>query len=777
MTVVSRLAGLIGLGGARDTDPPRYRAIAPGVIVTETEAWAWYEIDTTNSDLLGESGRDAEQDLAEVGLRTLVGRECHLRVLWGRIDGDTYLHGLGLDAADENAKEWAAARADDIDDLALPDRRVLLGVKIADRTPSEAGNALGLSSPRLPDGDLARYSAMAIQLGGPLRATAWRVRLASAELLAWSISRELHRSTVVPRDDTITGAPLARLTAGRVEFGPDHFVVLSPSGAGACFGTVLALSDFPEVLVTPGQEWLALLGMVETSPLDAEATAGGPILVLPEASVRFTVPSFRASRKAVGEARRAAKEQRQSAAKTSAGEPEESILTAEDELRGIEFSLSRRHTLLVNDHPRIVVTGRTRAELDAKTTALVSAYDEIGVTAVVMADEQREGWLETLPCDRVRVPDLGHWRDATAFAQSWFWGGSRVGSSDPVIPSIGYTTGTTSSLVRYLATEAVAQSDAPVTALTGRTRRGKTTLMQLACLDVCLAPANADRNPWVVLVDFKGDADGVVTAAREYGVAADLIQVGPAYAGVLDAFATSDPEHAVENVVGALSLCLPRHLADQATSMLQRAAAQVRAHPGARSWQVVENLVQDRQRQHRRQSDPRRRRNPESHHRHRLRPPRRRQADRRRGVVADPVGADRAAVPRGEPARGRHPRGAVDAVATNERRRPARRARLVHHHGRRPRHAPPRQAARLPRGAPADRVDRRPGLPHPGRPDGRRVRADPDAGHPGRHRSDVAARAGGEHLLGVRVRPADQPGTDRAGRTGRPARLTTTVGT
>ena len=376
-----------------------------------------------------------------------------------------------------------------------------------------------------------------------------------------------------------------------MEFGPDHFVVLSPSGAGACFGTVLALSDFPEVLVTPGQEWLALLGMVETSPLDAEATAGGPILVLPEASVRFTVPSFRASRKAVGEARRAAKEQRQSAAKTSAGEPEESILTAEDELRGIEFSLSRRHTLLVNDHPRIVVTGRTRAELDAKTTALVSAYDEIGVTAVVMADEQREGWLETLPCDRVRVPDLGHWRDATAFAQSWFWGGSRVGSSDPAIPSIGYTTGTTSSLVRYLATEAVAQSDAPVTALTGRTRRGKTTLMQLACLDVCLAPANADRNPWVVLVDFKGDADGVVTAAREYGVAADLIQVGPAYAGVLDAFATSDPEHAVENVVGALSLCLPRHLADQATSLLQRAAAQVRAHPGARSWQVVENLV------------------------------------------------------------------------------------------------------------------------------------------------------------------------------------------
>lgn len=601
MTVMEKLAGLVGLGGYRNDDPPRYRAIAPGLIVTDTEAWAWYEIDTANTDLLGETGRDAEQDLAEAALRTLVGRECQLRVLWGRIDGNTYLHGLGLEPAretppehgvSEHAVEWAAIRADDIDDLVLPDRRVLLGVKIADRTPSEAGQALGLSSPHLARDDLARYSATAVQLGGPLRATAWRVRLASTELLAWSISRELHRSTTLPLEDTITGAPLARLASGRVEFGPDHFVVLDGRGAGACYGTVLALSDFPEVMVTPGQEWLALLGMVETSPLDAEATAGGPVLVLPEASVRFTVPSFRASRKAVGEARRLAKEQRQSAAKTSAGEPEESILTAEDELRSIEFSLSRRHTVLVNDHPRIVVTGRSRAELDAKVTALIGAYDEIGVTAVVMVDEQREGWLETLPCDRVRVPDLGHWRDATALVQSWFWGGSRVGSTDPRVPAIGYTTGSTSGLVRYLATEAVTHSDAPVTALTGRTRRGKTTLMQLACLDVCLSPVTADAEPWVVLVDFKGDADGVVAAARQYGIAADLIEVGPAYAGVLDAFATSDPEHAVDNVVGMLALCLPRHLADQSTSLLQRAVAQIHAHPGATTWKVVEHLVQ-----------------------------------------------------------------------------------------------------------------------------------------------------------------------------------------
>lgn len=593
MSLTSRLGALVGVSGPRSEMPPQYRAIAPGLIVTDAEVWGWYEIRGTNSDLKGEKGRDAEQDRAEAALRALVGRDCHLKTLWGTVSGETYLNGLGIEGVSEAAREWAAIRADDIDELSLPDRRVLLGVKLADRsqpTGAQAGRALGLINGRVSDADMVKYSSLAKQVGRPLTASVWRVRLASTELLAWSLTREMHRGAIIPEDDSIDGAALARLASGRCEPESDHFRMLGHDGSTASYGCVLALTDFPESMTTPGQEWLAVLGDIETSPLDAATGEGGPMLALPEGSVRFTVPAARAARKAVGEARKTASEQRRSAARSSIGEPETTVSVAEEELEAIEFALSRRHTMLVADHPRIVVTAQDRGELDAKVTAVIGTYDEMGITAAVMVDEQREGWLESLPCDRVRVPDLGHWRDATALVQSWFWGGSRAGSTNPKTPAVGYSTGSTAGLARFLATEAVMQSDAPVTVFLGRTRRGKTTAMQLAILDACLAPANADRDPWAILVDTKGDADGLVGAAEHYGIAADLTRVGPDYAGALCAFATSDPEHAVDNCVSQLSLCLPRHLAERATSILQRSAATIRSMGDPATWKVIEYI-------------------------------------------------------------------------------------------------------------------------------------------------------------------------------------------
>ena len=59
-----RIGAVVGLTGDRDGQPPAYRAIAPGLIVTDTDAWAWYKVRTSNSDLLSEAGLDAQQDRA-----------------------------------------------------------------------------------------------------------------------------------------------------------------------------------------------------------------------------------------------------------------------------------------------------------------------------------------------------------------------------------------------------------------------------------------------------------------------------------------------------------------------------------------------------------------------------------------------------------------------------------------------------------------------------------------------------------------------------------------
>lgn len=590
---VEKIKQLVGMGGDRDAAPPRYRAIAPGLIVTDDAAWAWFEMGNTNSDLLGESGRDSEQDKAEDALKPLMGRECHLKIVWGQISGDEYLADMELEGDDVPAsvREWAAIRADRLDDLAIPTKRTFLGVKLEDRRVSGAAKAdrsMFGDANRITDNELARYQNLVAQIGRPLSATLWRVRLASPELLGWMISREMQRSAPVPASGIIEGSPLHRLVQGRVTPFPDHLEFSHENGEASAYSAVLTLADMPEELVTPGQEWLAILNNIETTPLVDEVDS---MPALAEASVRFTLPRHRQARKTVDEARRTATEQRKSAAKGSAEEPDDSILEAEGEARAMSLELARRRTMLVHVHARILVTAPTRDELDAKVSAVQSAYDSLGIMAVLGADEQRELWVETLPNDRVRVGDLDHYLDATAFTASWFWGGSRVGSQNPRIPAIGYTTGSTQNLVRFLATDAVENSDAPVTIFTGRTRRGKTTAMQEALIDVQLAPTNIGRAPWGVMLDVKGDAGGLADVGRRFGFRSELRQVTEKQAGLLDPFLTSDPEHAIENTVSQLTLLVPRSISNDGEADIQIATSYVSQNDDApRAWKVVERL-------------------------------------------------------------------------------------------------------------------------------------------------------------------------------------------
>lgn len=611
MSIKEKAGALLGLTGDRDAQPPTYRAIAPGLTVTDDAAWAWYEVASTNSDLLGQVARDQEQDKADIALGQLAGREWHLKGLWGHVSGSTYLTGLDLDAEgdqgripDEDARRvWHAERADDLDHISLPTKKRLLGVKLRERDGAnrrKVKSAFGLDDRRIPDAELRQLQAAVQQLGHKLNRTVWKVRIAATEDLAWSIARELHRDTAlpVPEQDVISGAPLHRLCSGKVMPMSDHLVFLGADGRPAGVAAVLALTDFPDEVSTPGQEWLAVLNGLETSALsddlDADGMPRGAMSVLAEESVRGIVPKSRAALKRVDDARKTAKEQRKSAEKGAAGEPDDDITQAEDEARETLQRLKRRETRLVHTHPRIVVSAADRIDLEAKITAVQAAYEDMGITATVCVDEQRELWLETLPGDRVRVPDLGHWQESSAFTASWFWGGAAVGSKDARIPCIGYTTGSTQSLVRFLATESVEYGDAPVIALTGRTRRGKTTAMQLMLLDVMLAPTNYGRMPWAVLIDSKGDAGGIAAAAAEYDVPCNPLRIdenAQAMSGQLDGFLTSDPDHAAETVRDQLRLLLGSgELAQKGSHYVTRAVAFAAEEPKPRAWKAIRAL-------------------------------------------------------------------------------------------------------------------------------------------------------------------------------------------
>ncbi|MDO5663572.1 MAG: hypothetical protein Q4G40_12815, partial [Brachybacterium sp.] len=519
------------------------------------------------------------------------------KIVWGRISGDSYLDGLAsslppLDLPGRpKVREWAEMRADSIDDLDLPERHILLIVKLLSRKgrAASSGEALGLSSGNVSQGEMVQAVSLSVQLGRQLAHTLWNARAASTELIAWTVSREMHRGADVPASDRIEGAHLARLVAGRVEPMPDHLRIVNPRGEVAAYTCVLALTDFPEVMQTPGQEWIACLNGLQTVPLVLDGWDDpAPVRVLADVSMRFTVMRGQQARGKVGNVRSLAKEQRIAAAKSSAGEPPDFVLAAEDETAQMEMALQRHHVQLDEDHPRIIISAQSLEELDAKRDAVIACYDSIGITAWVAEDDQRDLWIEACIGDRIRVPDLGHPRDTHALAQSWFWAGSQVGSTDPAIPVIGYTTGLTPSLVRFLCTEATTAADAPLTMFMGRTRRGKTVAMMVCALDACLAPQNQDLDPYVFFPDVKGDVAGVVEAGRRFGVPGRVISVGAAHAGALDAFTTTDP------VAGQLSLLLPYRLASEHEDVIQQAvAAEVDANPeDPQSWRVVASILE-----------------------------------------------------------------------------------------------------------------------------------------------------------------------------------------
>ncbi|MGW5336186.1 ATP-binding protein [Streptomyces bauhiniae] len=605
MKILQKVGRFLGVGGDRSAAPPQYVALADGLVITDSHTEAWYVLDSSNTDLMSEAARDGELDAANSTLaRTLAGHDCHLRVLWSPLHAEDY----AAEAADMftagDWQEWAQIRVGRLEQIALPSRHLLLGVRLTER----AGQAqrlgrrgveggLGLNSSTVGSRELARLHAQMRRLGRRLESSPWKAQPAAVEMLAWMISREQHRGTPLPapRAGAIAGAKLAALTRGRILCHPDHLRVVDAHGEVSAWVSVLTMSGFPEQMESPGNgEWLRVLSEINYVPpvdeadLDPDLDPGALIQpVSPEASIRFHVMPKRNALKKVDEARRLAKEQRRSASKASAEDPGRDIEETEDVMAELTRDMRREDVTLVEDHPRLVVTSETSLEdLRARVDAVITHYGGLGIEVNVGEEEQRELWLEAQPGDQLRVPDLGHIRDVTALSGSWWWGGAKVG--DDRGPIVGYLTGSTPGVFRNDVTAGSERGDATTTVFVGRSGRGKTTAMMLSLLDAGF------RGSYALALDFKGDLGGVVVAARRYGLNAHLIETGAKFAGAVDLFtllASEGVDVARGEVPAQLSIAIPEWLRELgAETPITRAVNEIIAQGEPATWKVIEYL-------------------------------------------------------------------------------------------------------------------------------------------------------------------------------------------
>ena len=601
MRLIQRLGQFLGVRGDRTLSPPQYVALADGLIVTDRSAEAWYVLGSSNTDLMAEEARDAEHDQAARALaRTLAGYDCHLRVLWVPLRAEDYLAEAETLFTAGYHREWAADRVRRLEDLDLPARHLLLGVRIGDRSSAaqaagrrSARDALGLGSSSVSRRELAKFSAQMQRLGRLLEPTPWRARAAPVETLAWMIAREQHRGTPlpVPKAGVISGAKAVTLTRGRVLPYPDHLRFVDAHGTTTAWSAVLTMTGFPAEMQSPGfGEWLRVVAEInyirDSDEFDEDTELITP--VSPEISVRFRPLPRREALKLVDEARRLAKEQRVSASKYSAEEASRDIEDAEGTMAELVGAMNASTDVtLVEDHPRLVVISTDSVEdLRARTDAVIAFYSGLGIEVSIGEEEQRDLWLESQPGDRLRVPDLGHVRDVDAFVGSWWWGGAFVGDDEG--PIAGYLTGSTSGVYRIDVTAGSDRGDATSTAVTGRSGRGKTTTVMQTLLDA------AFRGALVLALDFKGDLGGLVSAGRHYGLNAHVIETGSTFAGACDLFALlarEGGEQAGVEVPAQLGIAIPRHLRDRgAETPIQKAVNAVIQAGDPATWKVIDYL-------------------------------------------------------------------------------------------------------------------------------------------------------------------------------------------
>lgn len=601
MKFLDNVRSSLGINAERFAPLPRHQLITDGLLFTETAVEAWFKVGVQNLDTAPETMWDVSLDSVKRAMRGAVGeRDCMLRVMWSEHTGDDYFQSVKDRYTTEGwgqGLEWAKAYAARVDELHLPARTVMLGVKLgirnnaAKRLMFRAESATGHNPDPVSDAEMAKWMSEARKMSKVLGASPLAVELATAESIAWMLSRESGRAKAkIPAAGTVRGATLGHLLTSKMVPHPDHVQLLDEHGEPVLWKAILPVVAVPEELSAPGNaDWLELISRI-TKIEEISSGYGRDFItvpVRPDVTVRFNLMGKPTSRKEVNDARKLAKEQRRSAAKGSAEEPPEDVIDSEAANAQLLTDINKTGgTFLVNQSMRVIVTGASREELEDNIDAVTAALADEDFVVARGENEQRDLWLENFPGDTLRVTDLNHIQTDNAFFGSFFWGGSRCGDEHGGMT--GFVHGTTVDLFRSSISAAGERGDTTSVLYAGRSGRGKTTAMMLEILSDMM-----ERPSWCALFDWKGDTGGASLVAKHFGVPAGVVELGAAHSGAADLFRSLPLRDAPDAVQSMLILQAKEpHLAAIAPSVsLRYATEEAEKSKNPSTWGVIQRMA------------------------------------------------------------------------------------------------------------------------------------------------------------------------------------------
>ncbi|HEY5151591.1 MAG TPA: ATP-binding protein [Mycobacterium sp.] len=525
-------------------------AIAHGITHGSGGVWAWVEIPPRSTDEQDGDTLEALTLEASAGLTKIIppGAEFHAKILWRTTTGDEYLADQLTDDLTEGQRDYLEMGAVRIDQLAFPQRIVLLGVRLDRQAPGFESTTAKVR--RVTGTSTAKGDAESA-LDGPTMRRVWefhsaaarssfQARPASAQLLAWTLRRDLHRIVEqIPDGSLIAGGQVARLKATHVVPAMDHLEIHTQDGVKFLRLVTTAENGFPpDSLQCPGGEWLKQLDVT-----GSEYDPASPV----EVSIRGrNVPAHEAGNR-IKDALVLTKEQARSASQGTAEE-------APGHVERARVALLERQDSgvpMVADGVTWVVEADDLETLDRRTGALIDYYStpRLGITLWAPPADQDLLWKQLVIGDTRRVAEFDNFRPMTTLAGAWFHGGSAAGAEHGLF--LAQNVGSTPGPYVDRLSDAQLEGGAITTLFLGTTGAGKTTAAALALL------GEAVMGAWTLMTDFKGDMGGICAAAELFGVPVTRVSTAELSSGVMDPFRyVVDPQEAKSIAIDALSFML-----------------------------------------------------------------------------------------------------------------------------------------------------------------------------------------------------------------------------
>lgn len=570
------------------------------ILLSDTEAWAYYRLPTVSYEFTTPEEREALATNITIALATIrtSDAEVHLRVTHRSYPAAEWA--TQLDGTSDGGPGWVEYLEEMYRHVWAKDfwtKEVYLGVRLGQRGMraqlagggifsqlialyQRSEQVLGLDDDAIDSGELSKWTGQAERLGRALGSSALYARHATADELAWLFRHGVSGSisdpppSATPRR-TWGHGEIESLVEGQIHNGRAQLRMELPSGES--YVAHLSFARFPDLMAFPdGEPWLHY---ADALPFPVEVTSRMQL-----------IPPAKAS-KDVGRKLAHARDMDQHIREAGAEAP---IALAEqiEAARMLEHGITKERLPFVYGRHRLVVTAPTADMLAQRVEAVIEHYRDIGIDVVRSTGDQFSLFNESLPGDRLRVNAYAQRQPLRTIAGGMPTAtvdlGDHVESdgSGWIGPYIGESLGRARAIVHFDPLVAAARNRPTALAITGEPGGGKTTLALLLIYQMAL------RGVTIAAIDPKGDAQSLVQLLQHRGRRAREIPLGSAAPGLLDPFSFGDDLAAKKTMATeTLRLLLPRMSEERESAMIQ-AVGTVANEPEPSLGKVVDHLEQ-----------------------------------------------------------------------------------------------------------------------------------------------------------------------------------------